>query len=122
MNIDIGDVKIIGIDDIVPGSGNTVKALYDGNEIAWCSFYASEGLAALVGEVTYVIPHIINVEPEYKHHGVGTKIMEEVSKRYNIYALNIENNIPEDKDDVHYSDEGLSFIQACIDKGIVEKM
>ena len=117
MGFNLEDVIIKGVDDIAPGTGNCVEAVYYGEGIGYIYF---DAIPNCDGDVAYVIPHIANVECEYQRKGVGTKIVEEVSLSYSIKATNSSNNVPDDKDDIHYSEEGMSFIEACADKGLLK--
>ena len=117
-DFDINKVEISGIFDFRPGPGNLVIASYDDTVIA--EFYF-DCFAGLEDEIVSVTLHTANVKEQYRLHGVGTKIIKDVKREYpEILARNVVNNTVENKNDIHYSEEGLSFIQSCIKKGLIK--
>ncbi len=115
--VNIEEIEVCGVDDIAPGYGNAVVARIGGDEVGKIVFYANVDYE---GDVVSVTPHTANVDEEYRHQGVGTRIIQEVAQVYHIYAKNVLNNITDNKDDIHYTDEGLSFIRACEGKGYLK--
>lgn len=115
---DINNIDIRGIDDFAPGPGNFVMAYYGIEKVAEFSFDCTPDE---YGEIVSVTLHSANVIERYQRCGIGERLVEEVKKVYpNIIARNLVNNIPVDKDEIHYSDEGLSFIEKCIRKGLIK--
>ena len=70
----------------------------------------------------FLIPRHLNIiDPKNRHLGYGLKAMEQIHDHpYTIRCMNIENNIVEDKNDIHYSDEGQNFINKCIERKLIE--
>ena len=114
---DINRVEINGIGDFERGSVNVVTGLYEGEEIASFSF---DCVCNLDDEISSVILHMGNVCEKYRRQGVGTAIINAVRAVYSeIIVMNVDNNTVEDKNEIHYSDDGQSFIRSCINKGLV---
>ena len=114
---DINDVEIIGVEDLGLGQGNEVTACYKGEQIA--NFYF-DVWPHIDDDTKDVVLHYAYVREGYQHRGVGTKIMRTVAELYTIHAKNLCNNTVEDKNDIHYSKEGLSFIQKCVEEDIAK--
>lgn len=114
LDFSINKIDIEGLDDFEPGEKTVVYAFYNGDCIAEFVF---DCVPDLDDGIAYVMLHNANVFVN-KRKGVGTKIMSEVGKRYEIIVGNTVNNVPDNKEDIHYTYEGKSFIQECISKGL----
>ena len=103
---DIQDVVIKGDPEV---GGSRLSAIYEGKEIGYIDF---EVLPDYEGEPAYAIPKIMNVIEEYRNKGVATKLIKEMPIKV-LFNPDVGNT-----EEIHYSDEGRSFMEHCIEIGI----
>lgn len=65
-------------------------------------------------EIISVTPYLANIDHEHCHKGLGTSLIKRVSQDYIVYFKNIANEPVEDKNSIHYSDQGYQWAQKCI--------
>lgn len=104
----IDEVKVCGdIDtDIIRFS-----AVYNEKEIGYIVFIVRPNYE---GDPAYVMPKDMNVLEEYRRKGVATKIIRTIPLKVVFYP-NTGNT-----DEIHYSDDGLSFMEYCLESKIAQ--
>ena len=117
VDFNLDEVEIRGMEDFESGDGAVITAHFLDEEIARFSFYS---YPSIDDEIKGVVLYLAEVEPAYQKKGVGTKIMETVANIYTIYAENLCNNTVDDKNEIHYSNEGLSFMHKCVDMNLAK--
>ena len=105
-----------GIEDFRPGSGNVVT-VENGEKII--AHYSFDCAPTAEGDIAYVIPHLANVVDGYQRKGISTELIRMINQdcNYEIRFDNAVNNTVEDKNMIHYSAEGLNWMQKCCTLG-----
>lgn len=106
----LNEYEVEGIEDFCAGLSNIVNVYYDGNEVASYTFECHPNEE---GDIILVVPHLANVSPEYRGKGISTEIIRIIHQDYDVRFDNTVNNVVEDKNDIHYSDEGLRWMEKC---------
>ena len=104
------NIIISGMDDFWPGEISVIKVYYDENMIAEFQFMTCTDLD---GDIAYVTPYIASVKEEFQRQGIGRFVIEQIAEIYIVKFKNVINNIAEDKNDIHYTDAGLSWAYSC---------
>lgn len=95
------------------GDDNTVSAFNNGTKVGEISLDVSEIPVGYNDETTLAIPHTMNVIEGYKRAGIGTQMIKCAKEKFDTVMFASDPGTVEDKDDYHYTDEGLAFKHYC---------
>lgn len=96
-----------------------IEAYYNGEKIGYIQFllgaYGMDG-----GYIAY--PEQMHVCNRYQSQGVGTAIIIHAKEIYDKVKFMYDYGNSGNSNEIHYSDSGLAFKEACERKGITEEM
>ena len=105
------DYILTGMDDFEGASYNTLSLFHNNTLVGTFSFYINYDL---YDQIISVTPHLAQVQPNFCRNGLGTNLIRRVCEDYIVYFRNANNAPVEDKEDIHYSDEGLAWMRKCL--------
>lgn len=118
---DIEDRKyeVRGIEDFSFGPGNTVTVSTEGTVVACYSF---DCLYNDLEDIRRVQIHHMQVNESFRRRRISTAVLEQIKEVYPNVEIPFRNSLNspvEDKNEIHYSDEGLGFMEHCCTIGLV---
>ncbi len=108
-----------GLENFDIGNGNHVVVFNEKSRPI--AEYDFDCLSNNDDEIKIIVPHIANVLKEYRRKGISSaviKVIKETFPESTIEFLNAVNAPVEDDNDIHYTDDGIGFLEACCSKGI----
>lgn len=118
-DIEDREYEVYGIENFSFGSGNIVRVSAEGESVACYSFDCTYNDSE---EIRQVLVHQMHVNENFKRRHISTAVLEQIKEVYpnaEITFQNSLNNPVEDKNEIHYSDEGLFFMEHCCVMGLV---
>lgn len=105
------DYILKGMEDFEGSKYNVLSLFFEGREIGTFSFYVTYDP---YGDIMCVRPHLANIDPNFCRRGLGTGLIRRVAQEYKVHFVNSNNNPVEDKNQIHYTDEGYAWMRKCI--------
>lgn len=118
-DIEDREYEVRGIEDFSFGPGNAVTVSSEGKVVACYSF---DCLCNDSEEIREVLVHHMHVDESFRRRRISTAVLEQIKEVYPNVEIPFQNslNCPvEDKNEIHYSDEGLWFMEHCCKIGLV---
>jgi len=99
--------------ELIIGDDDTGRAYFNGEEVGQISFWVTNNGGDYTEETRHAQPHTMNVIDGFKRAGIATEIIKYAKEVYDSVSFASDPGTVEDKDYIHYSEEGLALKRNC---------
>ena len=98
---------------LIIGGDDTVRAYCGEEEVGQISFWVTDNGGDYTKDTRSAQVHTMNVIEGFQRAGIATEIIKYAKEEYDSVTFASDPGTVEDKDDIHYSEEGLAFKRYC---------
>ena len=99
--------------ELIIGDDNIGRAYCGGEEVGQLSFWVTDNGGDYTENTRSAQVHTMNVIEAFQRAGIATEIIKYAKEEYDSVTFASDPGTVEDKDDIHYSEEGLAFKRYC---------